>query len=358
MMTLPPNNELLGSTQVIKQGEAARSALPLVSVIIPYHNEGETFLHRALASVHAQTYTGEIEIVVVDDASDHSPDVPPGGRCRVRLIRSERNLLASGARNLGMRHSSGELVAFLDADDEYLPGKIRDEATALLRWDEAVLVGGQGYIHRGGKTWLHEPLLVGDYFGKFQATSPCLLPDRIRLDVCTKYLFHTCGFVVRRKALEAAGGFSDAYRWWGEEWDLQIRLAQAGRIGYVPSPGYRYIQRAGSTTQVQNPLKFECMAELYRTHRLGVAGLTRAHRRQMRAAENEALLLAAQLYLEERDRPVEAWGCAWKAVRRKFSVWGFRSLVRTTLHTLGRTLAPPRRAVLEPVAVPVKRTEA
>src|SRR5687767_9024 len=96
----------------------------LVSVIVPYHNEGE-LLTRALASIAEQTHRGPIEVVVVDDASEVRPAVPDGLGMPVRLVRAERNLYAGGARNLGIRESRGEFVAFLDADDVYLPEKLR-----------------------------------------------------------------------------------------------------------------------------------------------------------------------------------------------------------------------------------------
>lgn len=306
--------------------------LPVVNVIITYHNEGEELLHQAIDSINSQTYEGEIEIIVVDDASRIKPMLPACGRRPVRLVRSEHNIGLPAARNLGLCHSTGEFVAFLDADDIYLPDKINTELSALLQWDRAVMVGGQGYIHRFGKVWLHEPPLVRKYFGEFQTSSACLLPELARLDVCTTYLFHSCGFIARRSALDAVGRFIGSYRW-GEEWDLQIRLAQIGRVGYVPQPGYRYIAREGSMTRLQNPLKFESMAEIYRQHRLAVQGLTRAHKRQMRTTESESLLLATQLYLERRDSK-SGWRCAWSSMGRKPSFWGAKSIIRSTLHLL------------------------
>jgi glycosyltransferase involved in cell wall biosynthesis len=306
--------------------------LPTISVIITYHNEGE-LLQQAIDSINSQTYKGEIEIVVVDDASENLPILPSNSRLPIRLIRSNRNIYLPAARNLGIRNSSGEFVAFLDADDVYLPEKIEQETKALLGWDDAVMVGGQGYVERYGITSIHQPPLAYTWFGEFSTKVPCLIPERVRTDICVAYLFHSCGFIVRRSALDTIGGFVESYRW-GEEWDLQIRLAQIGRIGYVPLPGYRYIARDGSMTAINNPLKFESWAEINRVHRLAVSGLSSDYKRQMRKTESQALLLATQIYLENIKKPISAWHCARKSLQRKISIWGVRSLVRSTLHLI------------------------
>ena len=103
---------------------------PLVSVVIPAHNS-ESFIVRALRSVLEQDYR-PIEIVVVDDgSSDSTVAVATGFDPCVRCV-SQPNQGASAARNRGIKECSGSLVAFLDSDDEWLPGRLGVRST---RWE-------------------------------------------------------------------------------------------------------------------------------------------------------------------------------------------------------------------------------
>ena len=97
---------------------------PLVSVIIPTYN-GASFLGRAMRSVLEQTYAN-FELIVVDDQSpdDTGEVVRRFDDARIKYIRHEVNQGASTARVTGCRHSSGEIVAFLDQDDFFHPEKL------------------------------------------------------------------------------------------------------------------------------------------------------------------------------------------------------------------------------------------
>jgi glycosyltransferase involved in cell wall biosynthesis len=96
---------------------------PLVSVVIPLYNSAAT-VQASLDSVLAQTYRN-LEILVVDDGST---DAGPAICCgyddpRIQVIQQQNRGLA-GARNTGIRHAQGSMLAFLDSDDLWLPQKI------------------------------------------------------------------------------------------------------------------------------------------------------------------------------------------------------------------------------------------
>lgn len=101
--------------------------MPRVSVIVPAHNASGV-LDETLASIGAQTYT-DFELVVADDASsdDTAERAERGG---ARVVRAPTNLGPAGARNLALSNSSSELVAFLDADDLWLPHYLERQVAA------------------------------------------------------------------------------------------------------------------------------------------------------------------------------------------------------------------------------------
>ena len=98
---------------------------PLVSVVVPAYNQAD-FLAETIESVLAQSYP-HFELVVVNDASpDHTDDIV--GRFtdpRLSYVRHDVNRGLPAARNSGMRASNGEIIALLDADDLFLPEKLR-----------------------------------------------------------------------------------------------------------------------------------------------------------------------------------------------------------------------------------------
>jgi glycosyltransferase involved in cell wall biosynthesis len=115
------------------------AAEPLVSVVVPTRDRPE-LLRRAVTAILGQTYRGPIECVVVFDQSD--PDLPwaepPPGR-RLVLVRNQRTPGLAGARNSGILAATGELVAFCDDDDEWLPEKLARQVARLLATPSAAV---------------------------------------------------------------------------------------------------------------------------------------------------------------------------------------------------------------------------
>ena len=97
---------------------------PLVSVIVPVYN-GTDALRRAIASVLRQTYRN-FELIIVDDCStdDIASVVKSFQDDRIIYLRHVQNKGAAGARNTGMCQARGEILAFLDSDDEFLSEKL------------------------------------------------------------------------------------------------------------------------------------------------------------------------------------------------------------------------------------------
>jgi glycosyltransferase involved in cell wall biosynthesis len=108
-----------------------------ISVVIPVYN-GAAFIQRCLNSVFAQTHPAT-EIIVIDDGStDGTPDILRHNQPAVRVI-TQTNAGRSAARNRAINEASGAYVAFLDADDEFLPDHLRHLAHAATVPDAEII---------------------------------------------------------------------------------------------------------------------------------------------------------------------------------------------------------------------------
>src|SRR5436305_1935247 len=105
---------------------------PLVSVVMPAFN-AEAFVAEGIESVLAQDYEC-VEVIVVDDGSTDNTSAV-ASRYPVKCI-AQKNSGIAAARNAGVAVSRGSLVAFLDADDIWLPGKLSTQVAYLLKHPE------------------------------------------------------------------------------------------------------------------------------------------------------------------------------------------------------------------------------
>lgn len=101
---------------------------PLVSIIIPAFN-AETFITAALDSIWAQTYT-KYEVIVVDDGSTDTTAKILKNYKKIIFLQQENKGISS-ARNLALKYAQGEVIAFLDADDVWLPEKLEKQIEVL-----------------------------------------------------------------------------------------------------------------------------------------------------------------------------------------------------------------------------------
>jgi glycosyltransferase involved in cell wall biosynthesis len=114
---------------------------PAVSVLVPTHHRPEP-LRRAVEAIVSQEYSGPLEIIVVFDKSDPEPvDVElPAGRT-ISYLTNDRTPGLAGARNTGIMAATGELIAFCDDDDMWLPGKLAKQVALLVHHPELLVVG-------------------------------------------------------------------------------------------------------------------------------------------------------------------------------------------------------------------------
>jgi glycosyltransferase involved in cell wall biosynthesis len=133
-----------------------QSPFPSVSVVIPTHDRPQ-LLVRAVESVLQQDYPGEIECLVVFDKAPPTPvpvETPPARS--LRTLANCRTPGLAGARNAGALVAGGELLAFLDDDDEWLPRKLSLQVDLMQRERERLVSCGV-YVCRGGRRFHRVP---------------------------------------------------------------------------------------------------------------------------------------------------------------------------------------------------------
>lgn len=184
---------------------------PRVSVIVPVFNRPH-YVREAIESALGQDCPGGLEVVVVDDGStDGTPDVLRAFGGAIRVVRQD-NAGPAHARNRGFREARGELLALLDSDDIWLPGKLRAQVAALDAEPDSCLVHSDV-----------EEFFEGDPARRWRHRPP-VLAGKVLRDLLRRNFVHTMTVVLRRAAAEETGGFDPAYPPC-EDWDLWLRLA-------------------------------------------------------------------------------------------------------------------------------------
>lgn len=208
--------------------------MPLVSVVMPVF-ERAAWVGRAITSVLAQTYPA-IELIVIDDGSaDSTPSVLQAFGDRITVL-TQANLGPYAARNLGIRHARGPLIAFADSDDLWHPDKIArqlplfsDPAVGLVFGDAALVEGGPAEFRSMGRTT----------FGNTAPARGQALEAFVRGNFVP-----TCTVVARRTCLEEIGGFDAASRL-SADYLAWFRIARRHALDYVDAPLADYTVHSG-----------------------------------------------------------------------------------------------------------------
>jgi glycosyltransferase involved in cell wall biosynthesis len=199
-------------------------AEPPVSVVVPTRDRPE-LLRRAVGSVLGQTYRGRVECVVVFDQSDPDlpwPELPP--ERRLVLVRNERTPGLAGARNSGILATTGELVAFCDDDDEWLPEKLARQVGRLLATPGAA-VSTTGILVR------YQDRTITRLAPTILVTHRQLLRSRLTE-------LHPSTVLVRRRQLLEDIGLVDEQipGSYAEDYEFLLRASRLGPVLAVPEP--------------------------------------------------------------------------------------------------------------------------
>jgi glycosyltransferase involved in cell wall biosynthesis len=212
---------------VVKEGFMNDRAL--VSAIVPTYNRGY-IVGNAIESILSQTYD-KVEVIVVDDGStDNTQEKLKEYGDRIRVV-YQKNSGPSAARNRGIELSRGEIIAFLDSDDIWLPTKLERQVSILERTPASVpccLCNGIQRRTSGGEYRSFDMALI-----KLQCDEGLWL--NVADVLATRFVLFCQLAAIRREALVKAGGFDESLRFM-EDYDLELRLSLDGPWAVIREP--------------------------------------------------------------------------------------------------------------------------
>ena len=206
----------------------------LVDIIIPAYNPG-AYLKDALNSCIAQKYKN-YTVTVIDDNSSEDVKAITDKFPNVKYIRNDKNLGPGGARNVGIRNTSGELISMLDADDIMHPRKLELSVGEFKKSEEIGMTCGNYRI------LVNRSRMMRPFYRR---------PIDIDYDLLMKQNYVASGSVtMRRSAIENVGLFDEKY-WISEDYDMWLRISEKYPVKYIDNILYYYsvIPKGDSLTQ-------------------------------------------------------------------------------------------------------------
>lgn len=206
----------------------------MISVIIPTYNAERTIL-KTITSVLQQTFS-DFELIVINDGStDQTLELLSTVKDPRLKFFSYPNGGVAVARNHGISHATGDLIAFLDADDLWTPDKLELQLASLQQHPEAGVVYSWTYnMDEKG-----ESFSAGNHFFYIGNVYAQLLVDN--------FIVNGSNCLIRRQAFESVGEFDPSVTG-ADDWDYWLRLALHWPFVVVPKPQIFYRQSSGSVS--------------------------------------------------------------------------------------------------------------
>ena len=194
---------------------------PQVSVVIPVWN-GERYLKQAIESILAQDFV-DFELLVIDDGStDRSAEIVSAFAHDPRVtLHKQANGGVVAARNAGLRVARAEFVAFLDADDIALPGRLAKQAAYLRAHPEAAVIGSN-------------ITYFSDADGVIRTQKFPFGEAKVAMALETGNPLAQPSVMLRKSLAIDAGGYREAFRFGAEDYDLWLRLAEKHPLDNLP----------------------------------------------------------------------------------------------------------------------------
>ena len=210
--------------------------MPKISVIIPAYNCEKT-IQKTIKSVLNQSFADFELIIINDDSQDSTLNIISKiADSRIQIF-SYSHAGGNVSRNCGIKHSVGEFVSFLDADDLWTPDKLMSQYKALQENPEAaVAYSWTDYIDENG-----EFLLFGTHFTANEDVYENLL--------VTNFLENGSNPLIRREALIELNGFDESLVA-AQDWDMWLRLAR--KFNFVAVPSVQILYRVSANSLSSN----------------------------------------------------------------------------------------------------------
>lgn len=286
---------------------------------MPAYNSA-AFIAQSIQSVIEQTWQ-DWELIVVDDGStDDTAEIVKrfaAADARVKYI-YQTNQRQAHARNTGIRASSGDLIAFLDNDDLWLPRKLELQRQAIDD-NQSDFVFSNGFVFLDYNTTDESrdfPIITGRFTGQEMLDLEVI---RNRIPMLT--------VLVRREVLTAAGGFDVDERYWGsDDYELWCRLAHGGATFFGMEERLVRYRVHGAAMTIRQTSRLEAStynivtkyAPLSRLNaRTRHTRITRAHRALINALLAEGKVDEALSRLPE-SRRLDCWG--WRSIIQRWLV--------------------------------------
>jgi peptidoglycan/xylan/chitin deacetylase (PgdA/CDA1 family)/GT2 family glycosyltransferase len=234
----------MNEDNIVKAPLGSSEGVSLVSVVIPAHNE-EIYLFACLESIRNQDYAGEYEVIVVDNAStDNTAQIACDWGARV-VYEGRRS--PACARQKGAQVAKGKIIAFIDADTQAPSHWLSTIVWRFLCEPETVVISGPYAYNDAGR------IAKMASYGNFIS----IIIDQLFRKAFNKgSAVWGCNFAVRRAALMEVGGFDTSIKFYGEEYELSLRLSKAGKGGVIPQlfvlTSARRLKRIGVVNQYWN----------------------------------------------------------------------------------------------------------
>jgi glycosyltransferase involved in cell wall biosynthesis len=204
---------------------------PLVSAILPVFNRAGS-VTRSIESVLAQTYR-HLELIIVDDGSTDSTASIVAGYADRATILTQENGGAYKARNLGLTRAKGELVAFIDSDDSWLPDKLARQVPLMRRPQVGLAFGDVRILQRP------EDGSEISRRSAFRINPPHR--GRVAEAFVRANFVPTSTVLIRRACLQRWGGFSEESRL-SADYLAWFRIAIEHELDYLDGPVADYTQ--------------------------------------------------------------------------------------------------------------------
>lgn len=218
--------------------------MPQLSVILPAYNAA-VFLPAAIDSALANSPGVDLEVIVVDDGStDATRDAAARYGSRIRYFTLNHCGMPARVRNFGVAQAAGEFIAFLDADDEALPGRFARQLQIMQDTGADLVSCDARVASPEGVTESHLER-IGVLAALQAAEHGGVIED------CFGLLIRTGGFInggfmmARRAVLQRVGGFNPELRI-GEDYELALRLAAQGKVAVDFTPGVLRREHGGN----------------------------------------------------------------------------------------------------------------